>query len=143
MPLRYDKMGIDFQYPDNWNLDEDEAAKGHESVAVYSPGGAFWSVAIHPRTTDPEELAKTALAAMQEEYPGLESEPTSDRLCALEVTGYEMSFYYLDLISTATVRILQTSRASYTIFYQAEDRDFDRLLPVFRAITASLVAKLG
>ena len=60
MPAVYDKMGIRFLYPDNWQLDEEEALHGDQSVTVYSPGGAFWSIVLHPRSTDPAELLRMA-----------------------------------------------------------------------------------
>ena len=58
MPSTYDKLGVRFLYPDNWILDEEDAPNGNPSVTVQSPGGAFWSLAIHSPTTDPEELAQ-------------------------------------------------------------------------------------
>jgi len=59
MPAKFDKMGISFQYPENWTLDEEDALQGRDSVTVYTPGGGFWSVAVHPSTTDPDQLATT------------------------------------------------------------------------------------
>ena len=53
MPLMYEKLGIAFQYPDNWELDEQDALLGEQSVAVYSPGGAFWCVAMQPGQVEP------------------------------------------------------------------------------------------
>ena len=57
MPAVYDKMGIRFLYPDNWALDEEDALQGNQSVSVYSPEGAFWSIVLHPKHADPAELA--------------------------------------------------------------------------------------
>ena len=55
------------------------------------------------------------------------------------MVGYDVSFYYLDLISSASVRCLRTDRATYTVFCQAEDQEFAQLHPVFLAMTTSLV----
>ena len=41
MPARFDKLGISFQYPENWTLDDSDALLGRKSVTVYSPGGRF------------------------------------------------------------------------------------------------------
>ena len=38
MPSTYDKLGIRFQFPDNWSLDENEARDSGNAVSVYSPG---------------------------------------------------------------------------------------------------------
>ena len=65
MPVSFNRMGISFQYPDNWTLDEQDALAGRKSVTVYSPGGAFWSVSIHPASADPVELSTAALETMK------------------------------------------------------------------------------
>ena len=140
MPARFDRLGITFLYPENWRLDEEEALQGHQSVTVYSPsGGAFWSVAIHPPSEDPAKLAAAALKVMQQEYEDLDSEAASETLGDREMVGYDMNFFCLDLTNSAVVRSLRTRQATYTIFYQAEDREFDQVQPVFQAITVSLL----
>ena len=76
MPARFDKLGISFQYPENWTLDDSDALLGRKSVTVYSPGGAFWSVAIHSGSADPAKLAAAVVETMKKEYPGLEVDET-------------------------------------------------------------------
>ena len=142
MPNQFNKLGISFQYPDNWVLDEEEAMLGRRSVTVYSPGGAFWSVSIHPRGADPAKLARAAVKAMQEEYEGLEHEQSRETIAGRAMIGYDLNFFYLDLTNTASVRCLRTDQATYTIFCQAEDREFDRIRVVFLAMTTSFVANL-
>ena len=39
MAAIFDKLGIRFQYPENWTLDESEALAGDQAVTVFSPGG--------------------------------------------------------------------------------------------------------
>jgi len=132
-------MGISFSYPENWELDEDEALEGARSVSVYAPGGGFWTVSVHSRTADPTKLAKAAVKAMKEEYDSLEAEPVRETLAGWELVGFDFNFYCLDLTSTAAVRSVRTKRAIYTIFYQAEDREFAKVEHVFRAILTSLL----
>jgi hypothetical protein len=142
MPARFDKLGISFQYPDNWTLDDSDALLGRKSVTVYSPGGAFWSVAIHSGSADPVKLATTALEAMKREYPGLEIDEVFEMVAGHDLIGYDLAFYYLDLINTALIRGLRVGQTCYTIFCQAEDREFDQLRMVFQAMTTSLVSSL-
>ena len=139
MPARFDKLGISFQYPDNWTLDEEDALAGRQSVTVYSPGGAFWSVAVHPRSADPTRLAEAAVDAMRQEYEQLEAEEAREALTGREMIGYDLSFYYLDLTNTARIRCLRTEQTTFTIFCQAEDREFDQIQMVFQAMTTSLL----
>ena len=143
MPAIYDSLGMRFQYPENWTLDAKEAFEGENSVSVYSPEGAFWLVAVHPAGVDPEELAKTALKAMRKQYEELDSERVRETVAGRELLGYDLNFYCLDLTNTALVRAFRTPGASYLVLCQADDREFDQVEPVFRAITTSLVASLA
>jgi len=140
MPATYDKMGIRFLYPDNWTLDEEEAVGGNGSVTVYSPGGAFWSIVVHPLESDPSELAAAALQALKTEYEHSEAEPASEQFGYRTISGYDMNFFYLDLTNTALIRSFRTETATCLVLCQAEDREFAELAPVFRAITTSLLA---
>jgi hypothetical protein len=139
MPAKYEKLGISFQYPENWTLDEEDALAGRNSVTVYSPGGAFWSVAVHPLSADPKLLARAAVDAMTEEYKEVETEEAHETVADHELVGFDLNFYYLDLISTARVRGVRFHQATYVIFYQAEDREFDEIHRVFEAMTFSLL----
>ena len=113
---------------------------GSRSVSVHSPGGAFWSIALHAPSTDPRELAKAALAALKAEYQDSEAEPARDRFGEQSVAGYDFSFFCLDFVNTAMIRGFRTPTATCLLLCQAEDREFEEIGPVFRAITASLLA---
>ena len=139
MPALFNKLGINFHYPENWTLDEQEALEGEPTVTVNSPGGAFWSVAIHPIADDPGRLTKTAVDALKQVYSDLDAEEASDQVAGLQISGYDVNFYCLDLTNTAIVRGFRGEHATYVILSQAEDREFAEIEPVFRAMTASLV----
>jgi hypothetical protein len=139
MPAEFNRLGISFQYPDNWVLDEQDALAGRDSVTVYSPGGAFWSVSVHPRSADPLQLAEAAVAAMKADYGELDVRKTQETIADREMIGYDLNFFYLDFTNTATVRCIRTDRATYSVFWQAEDREFQQIGAVFRAITTSLL----
>ena len=143
MPAKFERLGVTFQYPENWRLDEEEAVAGNHSVSVYTPdGGGFWTVSIHPRTADPAKLSRAAVKAMKEEYDSLEAIAVEETLFDCELVGYDLNFNCFDLLSSAVVRSFRTARATLIIFYQAEDRQFDDLVPVFQAITRSLLNEL-
>ena len=143
MPSHFSRTGISFDYPDNWTLDDEDTLAGQQSVTVYSPGGAFWTVAAHPRSADPEQLTMAAVEAMKEEYQEIEVEAVEETVADREMSGYDLSFYYLDLTNTVQVRSLQTDRATYVIFCQAEDREFDQVQMVFRAMATSLINQIS
>ncbi len=142
MPALFDDLGLRFQFPENWSLEEDDTP-GRESATVYSPGGGFWTVMLRDAAETPASLADEVLAAMRQEYPGLDCESARERVRGEELVGYDLNFIYLDLISTALIRSFRVAAANLVVVCQAEDHDFEKLRDVFRAITASLVMEMG
>ena len=138
MPALFDKLGIRFQYPENWTL-EIGADADQEGVTVYSPGGGFWSVVLRGSDDDPAEVARLALAALDETYDDLDSEPVEESIAGQATVGFDVNFYCLDLTNTAQIRALHRGR-TYLILCQAEDREYEKVSPVFRAMTTSLLA---
>ncbi|HET6882805.1 MAG TPA: hypothetical protein VFI31_21740 [Pirellulales bacterium] len=139
MPAFYDKLGIKFQYPKNWTLDEGEALEGEQSVSVYSPGGAFWSVVVRPPSQAPQELVDAALATMKQVYDELDAEPVEETIGDVELVGCDINFYCLDLTNTAVVRSGRTPRATLLVLWQADDRELAEVEAVFQAMTRSLL----
>jgi hypothetical protein len=142
MPATFEKLGIRFQYPDNWTIDESEVLEGNNSVSVYSPDGAFWSIVLHGGGVSPKELASQALKVMKKEYEQLDAESIREVVAGRELTGYDLNFYCLDLTNTAWIRAFRTPSTAYLILCQADDREFAEVEGVFRAITASCLASL-
>lgn len=139
MQANFDKFGIRFQYPDNWTLEADEMLRDQAAVAVYSPGGGFWSVTVHNPDDPPDELLGAVVDAMRNTYEDFDVEETHETIEGRSVPGREMNFYCLDLTNTATVRVIHSPRANYVVLCQAEDREFAELKNVFAAMTASLL----
>lgn len=139
MPAVYERLGIRFEYPENWQLDEEEGQGAERAVSVFSPGGAFLSVIADAPEVDTRRLAEAALSAMQQEYEGLDFEEIEETIADFEAVGYDINFICLDLTNTAAVRAIRTDHATYLVFYQAEDREFDAIRHVFQAITMSLL----
>lgn len=139
MPALFDKLGIRFLYPDNWTLDEGEVLEGNSMVSVYSPGGAFWSVILHPPGLDPEDLVEAAVDTMRQEYDDLDADAMRESIAGHDVVGSEMNFYCLDLTNTAVVRSYATDEATYLVLCQADDREYQQVAAVLDAITLSLL----
>lgn len=138
MTATYERSGLNFLYPENWVLAEDALDQIPRTIMLQSPTGAFWSVDIHPFSVDIDDLLRDTLAAMKEEYPELESVDVEEEVGDTIARGYDLFFYCLDFVVAANVRALRVGHATYLLTYQAEDRDFEQLNPVFRAITTSL-----
>jgi len=142
MPARCDRPGLSFQYPENWSIEEDDPSPEIESVTVQSPGSGFLTISRHTRAADPNQLADAAVKAVRDEYPTAETHRASQLLAGRDAVGYDVHFDCLDLMGLAKVRSLRFAGATYIIFAQAEDREFDAIEPVFMAITVSLLNEL-
>ena len=142
MPLEYNKSGIRFQYPDNWQLDDTATSADCQMVSVSSPGGAFWTVSRHTRLADTKELAQAAVEAIRQEYAEIEVEDAAETIADHRLVGYNLSFYYVDLTNTAWIRCLRADRATFTIFYQGEDRELAERQAVMQAMTISFLQNL-
>ena len=140
--MHFNRFGLAFDYPDNWSVDTDDSQDRYAAVTIYSPDGGFWSVSGHAAGGDPAELTQAVLAQMRKDYQDLDSEPAADEVAGHSLTGFDMNFYCLDLTNTAQVRTLEAHGAIYLIICQAEDRDWERVSPVFAAMTTSFVAAL-
>lgn len=138
--MHFDRFGLAFDYPENWTIDTDDADGRYATVTIYSPDGGFWSVSGHAPGGEARELSAAVVGQMRREYQELDSEPASDAIAGRTLDGFDLNFYCLDLTNTAQVRTLETAHAVYLIHCQAEDRDWDRVAPVFAAITTSFVS---
>lgn len=139
MPALFNKLGISFTYPENWTLDETETLEGSGSAAVYSPGGAFWSVSVHPPKTPPAELVRAAVTALRETYDELDEEPIEEEIVGHRLVGADVNFYCLDLTNTAVIRAFTAPSCTGLIYCQADDRELSAIEPVFQAMTLSLM----
>jgi hypothetical protein len=134
---KYQRGGIQFRYPENWKLADDSMEGIPRTVSIQAPSGAFWSIDIHPFSVDPDELMTQALEAMRGEYPDLEASETDTIVAGNESRGYDLYFCCLDFVVASRMRAFRLGHATYMLTYQAEDREFEQMEPVFDAITHS------
>lgn len=131
-----------FQYPENWQLEEDPATGVPRTISVTAPSGAFWSVTLLLRQNLAlDEMLEQYIETLDAEYSGVEQEPITEKIGQLpELDGRDVQFFCLDLLVRS--RVLTTVKGPYhlLICWQAEDREFDLLEPVFRAISFSCLS---
>jgi hypothetical protein len=139
MLANFERIGIRFQYPDNWVLDSETASAGGREVTVYSPGGAYWSVILYEKDSNPEQILDQIVASLKQEYQDLDHELLADDDFEEENLACEINFIYLDLTNTVVARVFPGIWANYLVMFQAEDRDLRNIGPVFQAMTISLL----
>ena len=59
-----------------------------------------------------------------------------------DLLGYDLAFFCLNLTNTAHVRSLRIAHTTYTIYCQAEDREYEHVKRVFQAMTVTLLSNL-
>lgn len=139
MPATYQNLGVHFLYPENWTITEEQASKLPLSMTIECPGGGFWSLAIYTAVVDPKELVLQVCETMRQEFDTFESTRADCTLEGIAVVGYEMDFYCLDLLVTARAQSFQIADKTFLVLFQAENREYEKLEPVFEAITLSLL----
>lgn len=141
MPKQYEDLGIRVLFPDNWTVDDQSES---DSVTIESPTGAFLTVSrfegppVGSDSVIPDSPLEQAKTAMEEEYDEVEQEVLQKSILGNELTGVTQRFVYLDLIVTSHLLMLPGNECNYLIQFQAEDREMEKLNPVFDAMLTSI-----
>lgn len=137
MSQHYQADGISFRYPDNWQLDREESADGW-TVSLQSPGTAFLTLTCDHSGASIEEMAETALEALQADYPDLEAQPQVETLAGQMAVGHDIQFFSFDLTNTCWTRSLYSAASAVLVLCQTNDLELEQYEPILRAICASL-----
>lgn len=141
----YDANDLYFAYPENWTLEESDMETAAGAVQLANDDGAFWLLKKYPFGTNPDEIAREAVDAMRSEYQDMEVDRVDLFLFEKSVTGFEMTFFHLDLMNTATVLCYEEAGTTYAVFWQTGNQLIvraDEAIPtekVLEAITFSLL----
>lgn len=138
----YDRHGITFQFPDDWEVTEQEQ-EDECLITVSGPGTSFWSVGLFRDRPHPDLVLQTALAAFQDEYPDLDSYEAEDEILHQTTTGVDLEFFCLELVNTARMRSFLARDFTVLILYQADDTELAMSQPIFDEMTRSLNCDLG
>ena len=65
MPAVYEKLGVRFLYPENWQITDEELDGWPQSVSVQSPGSAFWSLHVYSSEIAPEAASLSSSGASE------------------------------------------------------------------------------
>jgi hypothetical protein len=133
----YQKHGIRFQYPDDWQLAEEAAPDGSVSITVSSPETSFWTIVLIPDRPRPDTVMESALEAF-DEYDDLDVYQSEGEVCDYPCLQCELEFVSLELINTANITAFRTGRFSVLMLSQGTDHELEYTRETLDAITASL-----
>ncbi len=133
----FSRSGIRFEYPSNWKLETEESDDGW-TASVFSPETAFLMVSFHPNEDDPAHLADTALSAIRESYPDLESETVVETIAGMPSVGHDVDFFAFDLTNTCWIRSFAVDEGCVLLMCQCTDEELAGNGLILQAIRASL-----
>jgi hypothetical protein len=137
----YDRHGITFQYPADWEVSEQE--QGDECLITASgPGTSFWSVGLFRDRPSPDLVLETALAAFKDEYPDLDFYEANDELLNQPTVGYDLEFFCLELVNTARIRSFLAKDFTVLVLCQADDTELETSDPLFEEMSQSVDCEL-
>ncbi|MEM7454493.1 MAG: hypothetical protein AAF456_09085 [Planctomycetota bacterium] len=139
MTTTYENYGLKFMYPENWSLSEPSADELPRQVTLETPDGGIWSLSIFPATSDSDDLLKDAVAALEETYDEVEVSAADSDFEPFKSRGVDAFFYCLDFVVSARIRVFSLEEQKLVVLYQAESREFDKQIDVFRAMTLNML----
>lgn len=142
-PGIYRGMNLQFRYPENWTISEETEEGQTISVTAESPDSAFFAINRYRDSRGPQQVLDEAVQAMKSDYDEVEMEDASMEINKQIYPAQLIRFYYLDLLVTCHFIAIQNGKETLLIHSQAEDRDFDRLQMVFKAMSQTLIESLA
>ena len=108
------------------------------AASVQSPETAFFLLSFDGEMPETELMAKTALEALEAEYPGLESDERLESIAGQPAFGYDIRFFSFDLTNTCWARSFIAARVRSWSCGRRTTSSWSRSGPVLQAMAASL-----
>ena len=141
---KFESPELSFVYPENWTLfvndgDEHSGEEETNEVTLQSPNSAQLTIALYDLFEDTEDLLQRTLEALKAEYEDLEVDKVTADLGDFHLVGYDVTFFYLDLLVVAELRIAKRQNDQVLFLIQSESRELEANQEVFAAIMLSLL----
>ena len=107
-------------------------------MSLQSPDTAFLMLCLREDMPTTDEMAESALEALREEYPELESQERVEEIAGQPAVGHDIQFFSLDLTNTCWTRSFYSGRGTLLVMAQVNDLELETNEPVLRAICASI-----
>jgi len=135
---------LEFVYPDNWTLfvndgDEHSGKKRPMKLRSKAPNSSQLTIVLHEKFEDSDELLTRAVDAFKADYEDLEIDKASHTVAGFELVGFDITFFYLDLLVIVELRIVEREDDKVLMMIQSESREFDENRRLFEAITLSML----
>lgn len=129
--------GVRFHYPEEWDMTREE--RGRDVMFhLQSDGTAFVSLFLIESRPTAQEARTAIVDAYRSEYPDLDYYDGPELMTDGPVASCELSFVFLDFVSSASVRAEATMGPTFVAVCQAEDREFEERESEFATILSSI-----
>jgi hypothetical protein len=129
--------GLRLRYPENWNLDDDQA-EGGWTVTVQSPGTAFLMLRMDGALPTCEEMVDEALTALRGEYKDLQAEPAMEAIAGELSVGHDIEFVSFDIPTSCFTRSFYGPAGTVLMLGQVASVDAEEYEPVLEALRIAL-----
>ncbi|MBX3442393.1 MAG: hypothetical protein KF774_08295 [Planctomyces sp.] len=137
MSKTYASAGIQFIYPEDWELTE-ERGRDELTVSVNDGGTAQWSITLLREQPDPRHVLDQAVQAFREEYDELDIDESTLDLADQPALAVDLDFACFELLNSAFLRAFSVPGRTVLVLYQMTDHELEFLEPIFEAINSSL-----
>ena len=133
----FERDGVRFQYPPDWQLETEEDADSW-TASLQGPGTAFLVVSYCPGIEDPGELVDAAVEGLQADYPNLDAADAVDTLAGQPALGADVNFVHFDLTNTCWIRAVPAADGALLVMAQCTDEELQDQGEALKAIMATL-----
>jgi len=136
--------GVEFRFPDFWELsEEEEAGSGDVALTVTGAGTCFWTLRILRSRPSPDDLIRSCIDAFAEEYGEIDEYPASCRIVGEAAAGREIEFICLELVNSVGLYSARTNQFTLLVWWQGTDHDLQEVRPLLDQMTRSVrIARL-
>lgn len=137
--IPFQKHGIQFQYPDIWDLEE----AGEEDdivLTISSDGTCFWTLHLLHQCPPPDQVIESCVAAFTEEYDDAETTPIERRLAEMPAIAQEVEFSCFEMMNTASLQSVRTTDFTMLVLWQGTDHELEEYRQLLEYMTSSVRA---
>src|SRR5262245_58867153 len=136
MAVQFEKDGIAFSYPENWQLEREESDNGW-TVTVQSPDTAFFMVSDDEDMPEHSEMAGGSPDTSRAEYPDLEFDERVENIAGQPAVGHDIRFFSFDLTNSCWERSFYGPGGTLLVLWQANDLELEKNEPILQAMCKS------
>lgn len=136
--LRYSGHGVQFDYPSDWQLQEEPTDSGGVMLMVAADDSCFWTLRVMPDRPAPDSVVESCVTGFREEYGEIDISDPDARLAEMPCAARDVEFSCFELLNTAVLRSVRCTDFTLLVWWQGTDHELQSLRGVLDSMTSSL-----